>query len=189
MTEKREKRLVSDCCGKEATDVSEVGINRHILERYGKRTYLCPICQCGCSVHEVVESEEVGGEETLLEVLSNIEHERWARWQKYLHSLCHRVSDGSLIIPSDSVAHWEKLINTKYKDLPEISKESDRKEARITLSLLETTCREREKKCVEEFAEFLKETEESVNISPQLNIFNDMIDDELISFKESRGWE
>lgn len=41
-------------------------------------------------------------ENELLEILSDIEHKRWASWQKYLHSLCINNDDGSLTIPKES---------------------------------------------------------------------------------------
>lgn len=62
------------------------------------------------------------------EWLAAIEHERWAHWQQYLHSVCERTDDGRLIIPADKVEHWEKQIATQYSELPEHSKESDREQ-------------------------------------------------------------
>ncbi len=36
----------------------------------------------------------------LINELSEVEHERWARWQRYLHSKCTaHGDDGSLLIP------------------------------------------------------------------------------------------
>lgn len=64
----------------------------------------------------------------LKEALAAIEHERWADWQRYLHSLCTRNPDGSLTIPAASVAHWERQIATPYADLSEREKQSDREQ-------------------------------------------------------------
>lgn len=66
-----------------------------------------------------------------------LEHERWAGWQKYLHSHCVRDSMGNLIIPAKSVRHWERQIITPYEDLMEEEKESDRKEVRKYIALIE----------------------------------------------------
>ena len=66
----------------------------------------------------------------LMEQLAAIEHERWADWQRYLHSLCTKNDDGSLRIPATSVAHWERQIATPYADLSEREKESDRDQVR-----------------------------------------------------------
>jgi hypothetical protein len=62
----------------------------------------------------------------LVDTLADIEHRRWAHWQQYLHSKAVRQPDGSLLIPSDLVARWEKQISTDYTDLDERDKGSDR---------------------------------------------------------------
>jgi len=82
------------------------------------------------------ESQKSFDDPGLLEILSDIEHDRWSHWQEYLHSLCQKNDDGSLTIPKDSVDHWNKQIETDYADLSEKEKESDRKEARKTLDAI-----------------------------------------------------
>lgn len=72
----------------------------------------------------------------LLEKLADLEHKRWSRWQKYLHSQCKKNDDGSLTIPKEKVERWKGQIKTDYKDLSEKEKESDRKEAKKTLQIL-----------------------------------------------------
>ena len=62
----------------------------------------------------------------LIEQLASIEHDRWAHWQEYMHSQCTVNGDGSLTIPKELVARWEKQINTKFIDLSESEKQSDR---------------------------------------------------------------
>ena len=66
--------------------------------------------------------------EEMIEKLSDIEHDRWCNWQRYLHSCCIKNEDGSLTIPKILVERWEYEINTKYNNLPDNIKESDRKE-------------------------------------------------------------
>jgi len=66
----------------------------------------------------------------LFEELADIEHQRWADWQKYLHSLCDRNPNGSLTIPSFFVKQWERQIETPYDALSEKEKESDRDQVR-----------------------------------------------------------
>ena len=66
--------------------------------------------------------------ESLIEHLAHIEHKRWARWQKHLHSKCVRNTNGNLTIPKNLVERWEKQIETEYKDLSEKEKDSDRKQ-------------------------------------------------------------
>lgn len=76
--------------------------------------------------------------EEFVEKGADMEHERWAGWQKYLHSHCVRDSMGNLIIPAKSVRRWEQQILTPYSDLSEAEKESDRKEVRKYLPFIES---------------------------------------------------
>jgi hypothetical protein len=62
------------------------------------------------------------------EALAAIEHERWAHWQRYMHSKCTRMDDGSLLIPAESVTRWERQVATPYAELSEREKESDREQ-------------------------------------------------------------
>lgn len=71
--------------------------------------------------------------ESLYEQLAAIEHERWASWQRYLHSKCtvQIATDrdpGALVIPSGYVANLWRLIDTPYSDLTEREKASDREQ-------------------------------------------------------------
>lgn len=68
--------------------------------------------------------------EGLLEDLAALEHERWAHWQRHLHSQCELLADGSLQIPAGLVQRWERLIHTPYEGLSEAEKESDRDQVR-----------------------------------------------------------
>lgn len=80
------------------------------------------------------------------EALADLEHTRWSNWQSYLHSKCEKkieIADGrslelggELLIPADSVAHWQRQIDTPYAGLTEREKDSDRKEADQTIALL-----------------------------------------------------
>lgn len=64
----------------------------------------------------------------LFEQLADIEHQRWADWQKYLHSKCTPIMGGDLLIHSEDVEHWERQIKTDYKNLSEKEKDSDREQ-------------------------------------------------------------
>jgi hypothetical protein len=72
----------------------------------------------------------------LTEQLAAIEHERWSRWQRYVHNKGVRQLDGTLLLSPDLVARWEKQIETKYIDLSEAEKESDREQVRKYLPLI-----------------------------------------------------
>jgi hypothetical protein len=65
----------------------------------------------------------------VLEVLAQVEHERWAHWQGYLHSKCTHLDDGSLVIPPELADRWTAQIFTRYEDLTEKEKDSDREQA------------------------------------------------------------
>jgi hypothetical protein len=69
-------------------------------------------------------------EKELYEKLAEIEHERWADWQKYLHSKLRPAEDkrNYMIMFMDDYNHWERQINTNYSDLSEEEKNSDRQQ-------------------------------------------------------------
>jgi len=66
----------------------------------------------------------------LFEKLADIEHQRWADWQKYMHSKCAIVEneDGekTIVIPQNLFEQWERQIATVYLELSEKEKDSDR---------------------------------------------------------------
>ena len=66
----------------------------------------------------------------IIERLAEIEHDRWAHWQRYMHGKCEQRHDGSLVVPPNLVAQWEKQLATSYCDLTEQEKESDRAQVR-----------------------------------------------------------
>ena len=69
---------------------------------------------------------------------ADLEHDRWARWQKYMFSKGIIMNCGDMVIPKAFVERWSRQINTPYKNLSEEEKESDRKETRNYLPLLTT---------------------------------------------------
>lgn len=84
-----------------------------------------------------------GWEDEFVEQGANLEHERWAKWQAYLHSKLYEIDDHRVsynnhlkILPTELYERWERQIATPYKDLSEAEKESDRKEARTYLPLI-----------------------------------------------------
>lgn len=64
-----------------------------------------------------------------LEELASIQHDIWSHWMKYMFSVCENI-DGHLVIPEKLVGRWEAQLETKYKDLTEKEKESDREQVR-----------------------------------------------------------
>lgn len=74
--------------------------------------------------------------DSLIEDLAAIEHERWSRWQRYMHSKGQRLKDGSLVLSAELVAQWEHQIATPYAELTEKEKESDREQVRQYLPII-----------------------------------------------------
>jgi hypothetical protein len=62
----------------------------------------------------------------LMEILAAIEHERWSGWMRWMFD---NWTD-------ENIARWKTQMVTPYCDLPEYSKESDRKEVRKTLEAI-----------------------------------------------------
>lgn len=77
-----------------------------------------------------------GDDDALIEELAGIEHERWSHWQRYVHGKAIRQPDGSLILPAELVERWERQFGSRYEDLPEDEKESDREQVRRYLPVL-----------------------------------------------------
>ena len=74
------------------------------------------------------------------EQLADLEHDRWAKWQDYLHSkliYSELPSDGKMIgwylLDAGHHEHWSRQIDTDYKNLSEKEKNSDRIEAQKTI--------------------------------------------------------
>lgn len=72
----------------------------------------------------------------LREKLADTEHTRWANWQRWLHSKLNKSSIGMVMKPED-YQHWEEQIASEYVELSEPEKDSDRKEADITLAIID----------------------------------------------------
>ncbi len=96
------------------------GTRVFIGKENGKVFKFCPKC--------LVKVDNVSKEDRseLLEYCANLEHERWASWQKWLHQCSIKNEDGTLTMPKEKVERWERQIKTNYKDLSEKEKESDR---------------------------------------------------------------
>jgi hypothetical protein len=94
-------------------------------------------------------------DQQLIEKLAAIEHERWAHWQKYLHSKLKSVKDGWLMSESD-FEHWQSQIERKYDDLTEAEKDSDREQVARYFPLVQRAVATHSQSSVEEELEQLK---------------------------------
>jgi len=81
-------------------------------------------------------------QESLIDSLAAIEHDRWSHWQEYLHAQCRPNDDGSLTIPADLVARWTKQMSTPYASLSPGEKESDREQVRRYIPVIESALTE-----------------------------------------------
>lgn len=119
------------------------------------------LSQALCKVHGKNNSDRVDitWKERFVEKGADIEHDRWARWQKYMFSKGVVDSDGVFHLPKEFVDRWFRQVDTPYSELSEPEKESDRKETRNYLPLVQS---ERElllKELIDEI-ENMKENEE-----------------------------
>lgn len=92
---------------------------------------------------KVPKTNEREWEKEFIEAGAALEHERWANWQKYLHSKLYPLGNSELsmnnhlkVLPTELYTRWERQINTPYSELSEKEKESDRNEVRAYLPLL-----------------------------------------------------
>lgn len=68
---------------------------------------------------------------------ADLEHERWAKWQRYMHSKIEPTEHDPLMhIGTEWVERWNRQIATPYSALSEKEKESDRIEVRKYLPLI-----------------------------------------------------
>lgn len=70
------------------------------------------------------------------ERLADYAHDAWSGWMKYLFGKCYVTTLGTAIMPKWAVEQWHRQMNTKYADLSEEEKDSDRKEADRMLKIV-----------------------------------------------------
>lgn len=75
----------------------------------------------------------------LREQLAGYSHDAWASWLQYMFGCGVVRVEGDLIIPRDKVERWTRQMTTKYQDLPEIEKPSDREQADRILAITHPT--------------------------------------------------
>lgn len=79
--------------------------------------------------------------DALMEKLAAVEHNRWSRWQRYMHGKAIRQPDGSLLIPAELVTRWERQAHSSYEQLSDTEKESDREQVREYLPIIKDALR------------------------------------------------
>ena len=100
---------------------------------------------------QTLTKEKQEWEEELLEKWADIEHQRWAKWQKYMHSKLVNVDGNTDILglPKEFYDHWERQIATDYKDLSEKEKESDREQVQPYIEDIKTLLQKQKEKALE----------------------------------------
>ena len=72
----------------------------------------------------------------LFESLAELEHVRWAHWQRYMHGKCEKTTEGALTIPAHLVERWERQIACPYGQMAEVEKDSDREQVQRYFPLI-----------------------------------------------------
>lgn len=70
------------------------------------------------------------------EIVSDIQHEIWSSWMRWLFHVSIENDDGTVTIPADKVARWKRQMNTPYMELSEDEKDGDRHQADLILRVL-----------------------------------------------------
>lgn len=71
----------------------------------------------------------------LLEDLAALEHKQWAHWTEYMLNRIEGIEKANLN-PKQQIEDWRRQIKTKYQDLTEKEKDSDRVWARKTIEII-----------------------------------------------------
>lgn len=73
--------------------------------------------------------------ERMLEKFASLQHDIWSHWMQYLYRCSGLDKEGNLVIPKVKKERWARQMDTKYADLPDEEKESDREQAEKVLNL------------------------------------------------------
>ena len=93
--------------------------------------------------------------EELKEKLADIEHQRWADWQNYVHDKLD-YSTGKYVLRDEDVEHWNLQIHTPYCNLSDKEKDSDREQVDRYLPLLKNFILSQRKQDREAIRELVK---------------------------------
>jgi len=97
----------------------------------------------------------------LREKLAGLAHDQWAGWMEYLFFKSKQV-DGCVVIPAWANERWRRQVATRYTDLSEEEKDSDRSEADKFLAVFNAQLAERDK-LIEQMKDALQWYKEQVS--------------------------
>ena len=103
-------------------------------ENVGAR-YIDALSDLEAAIYKHESDSELLDSEIVKETLAEYAHEAWSGWMKYLFDKSMH-NFGAAIIPAWAVKRWSRQMSTKYSELPEKEKESDRKEASSIINLI-----------------------------------------------------
>ena len=89
--------------------------------------------------------ENTNWQDNFVEKGADLEHDRWARWQKHIMENSFSIIDDydsseiTLKIPKEWWENWQRQITTSYSELSEEDKEKDRDETRNYIPLVKQT--------------------------------------------------
>lgn len=85
----------------------------------------------------------------LREKLAAIEHERWADWQKWLHSKLYLANDApDYTIDKADIDRWQRQIDTPYSELSDKEKASDMEQVDRYWPLIEALIKVKQQEAV-----------------------------------------
>lgn len=84
----------------------------------------------------LVPESQVDLENTRQAIAQVVHDGLWAHWMTYFFSVCQQNEDGSMTIPADKVARWQRQAHTRYSDLSPQEQASDLEQADKVLAAL-----------------------------------------------------
>lgn len=97
----------------------------------------------------------------LKQKLAAIEHGRWADWQKYVHSLMGKQSNGNFyVLAGEYKERWERQIATPYDKLSDVEQASDMEQVDRYWPLIEAYVAAAEQRAVIELVEGLVDAQD-----------------------------
>lgn len=142
MTNPHDTKLLDDQINEIIFDCFH-GVYAKTLDERGLDTYFVELDDAHLVLHDdlkdkiktlitdnyVLKERMVEAKDKIVELLAENEHATWASWMEWLFDEfeCGTLNaDGSFTIRPDRVSRWKRQLETKYADLPEEEKESDR---------------------------------------------------------------